>query len=172
MTYRRWGLTWATFFFSAAFDVATKWMILNVVMTPPRIIEIAPFFNLTLGFNTGVSFGMFQDVFADRPLILVAAKLFIVAGLLVWAARCEKRLDQLGFGLVAGGAMGNVIDRARHGAVTDFLDFHLFGWHWPAFNAADSAITVGVLLLLLSGLFPSKSPVHSPTEKSATQPWN
>jgi signal peptidase II len=71
----------------------------------------------------------------------------------MWLARAESHWLQIGIGLVVGGAIGNVIDRIRFGAVVDFLDFHLGGWHWPAFNIADSAITVGVLFLLTDGLF-------------------
>lgn len=139
-------------------DVATKWLIVHVVMAPPRVIEIAPFFNLTLGFNPGVSFGMFQSLFLERPLVLASINMAMVAGLLVWAMRTGRKADAVSLGLIAGGAAGNVLDRVRRGAVTDFLDFHLGGWHWPAFNMADLAITVGVALLLLESLWPIRSP--------------
>ncbi|CAM9238616.1 unnamed protein product, partial [Phaeothamnion confervicola] len=135
-------------------DVATKWLILTVVMVPPRVIEITPFFNLTLGFNPGVSFGMFRDIFLERPMVLAAIKVAIVVGLVVWAMRIEKAVEAIGLGLIAGGAAGNVVDRVRQGAVTDFLDFHIGNWHWPAFNTADVAISIGVALLLVGSLLP------------------
>lgn len=140
-----------------AVDFVTKWLILNVVMAPPRMIEIAPFFNLTLGFNTGVSFGMFRELFLDRPLVLAGIKMVIVAGLLVWAMRTPKPTDTISLGLIAGGAAGNVLDRMRQGAVTDFLDFHVGSWHWPAFNMADTMITIGVILLITGTFWPVRS---------------
>lgn len=140
-------------------DFVTKWLIVNIVMVPPHTIEIAPFFNLMLGFNTGVSFGMFQELFVDRPLLLAALMATIAAGLLVWALRTTRRIETFALGLMAGGAAGNVVDRVRHGAVTDFLDLHVGDWHWPAFNMADVMITVGVVLLITGSLWPARSTV-------------
>lgn len=136
-----------------AIDQATKWLILNVVMAPPRVIEIAPFFNLRLGFNTGVSFGMFKDFFEDWPGVLTAFKLVVASGLILWALRTTVASERVGLSLIAGGALGNALDRHREGAVTDFLDLHWAGWHWPTFNLADVAITGGAGLLILAGLF-------------------
>jgi signal peptidase II len=143
------------------FDVATKWLILNTVMVPPRTIEVMPFFNLSLGFNTGVSFGMFQDFFLERPLVLAGIKVAITVGLLVWAMRTHRTFEATALGLIAGGAAGNIIDRVHQGAVTDFLDFHVANWHWPAFNMADVAISSGVALLLAGSFFPSRSPLSA-----------
>ncbi|MCT8999877.1 signal peptidase II [Chelativorans intermedius] len=140
-----------------AVDFLTKWLILNVVMVPPRTIAIAPFFNLTLGFNTGVSFGMFRELFLDRPMVLAGIKVVIVAGLLVWAMRTPKQTETISLSLIAGGASGNVLDRMRQGAVTDFLDFHVGSWHWPAFNMADTMITIGVVLLIAGSFWPVRS---------------
>lgn len=161
---RRGILTFVSFATALAVDVATKLLITDVVMRPPRDIEVTPFFNLTLGFNTGVSFGMFSDVFAGRPLLLAGLMMAIVAALLVWALRTDDRLETFGLGLIAGGATGNVLDRVMHGAVTDFLDFHLGGWHWPAFNMADVAICVGAGLLVWSAGRPAArvSAAHDP----------
>lgn len=142
-----------------ATDFATKWLILKVVMVPPRTIEVASFFNLTLGFNTGVSFGMFRDLFLERPLLLAGIKLLIIAGLVVWAVRTERRFETVSLGLVAGGAAGNVVDRMYQGAVTDFLDFHIGDWHWPAFNMADAMITIGAVLLLATSFVVKRSAV-------------
>lgn len=140
-----------------ALDFVTKWLILNVVMVPPRIIELTPFFSLTLGFNTGVSFGILRAYFLD-PLILAGIKMVIVAGLLVWAMRTAKPLEAVSLGLIAGGAVGNAVDRMRQGAVTDFLDFHLAGWRWPTFNVADIMITIGVTLLITASFWPAERP--------------
>lgn len=154
---RRAALAGGSVVAALAADVVTKWVILNIVMVPPRTIEIAPFFNLTLGFNTGVSFGMFRELFLERPLVLAGIKLVIVAGLLIWAMRAAKRTETIGLGLVAGGALGNVLDRMRQGAVTDFLDFYVGDWHWPAFNMADGMITIGVVLLIAGSFWPARS---------------
>jgi len=145
---RRATLAGGALAFVLAADVTTKWLILNVVMVPPRTTEVTPFFNLVLGFNIGVSFGMFREIFFDLPLLLAAIKLVIVAGLLVWAARTSKPLETVSLGFIAGGALGNVLDRMRQGAVIDFLDFHLGGWHWPAFNMVDTMIVIGAVPLV------------------------
>ena len=76
----------------------------------------------------------------------------IVAGLVYWLRRVTSPLLAVAIGLIIGGAVGNVVDRIRLGAVVDFLDFHIGSWHWPAFNLADSAICVGVAAMLLDGL--------------------
>ncbi len=138
-------------------DQVSKWAILALVMQPPRIIPITPFFNLTLGFNTGVSFGIGRDFFNAYPIVLALFKVTVASGLIVWAVLTESRLERLGLSLIAGGALGNAIDRWLQGAVTDFLDAHWNGWHWPTFNMADVAITVGVALILLATVLPSKS---------------
>jgi len=130
-------------------DQATKWWILNHVMYPPRVIPVTGFFNLVLGFNTGVSFGLFGEAPA---WLLMAFILPMVAGLLVWMTRTDSRLTAIALGLVVGGAFGNLLDRLRHGAVTDFLDFYVGAYHWPAFNFADVAIVSGVALLLIESV--------------------
>ena len=130
-------------------DQATKWWILNHVMDPPQIIPVTGFFNLVLGFNTGVSFGLFGEAPA---WLLMAFILPMVAGLLVWMTRTDSRLTAIALGLVVGGAFGNLLDRLRHGAVTDFLDFYVGAYHWPAFNFADVAIVSGVGLLLIESV--------------------
>lgn len=131
-------------------DQGTKWLIVEWVMQPPRVIEVTDFFNLVLGHNTGVSFGMFGSALAERQDALIGLKLAIVAALSLLALRGESALERAGFAVVAGGALGNILDRLRLSGVTDFLDFHWNGWHWPAFNLADVAITAGVGLVLLS----------------------
>lgn len=133
-------------------DQLSKWWILDVVMNPPQRIALTPFFNIVLVYNRGVSFGMFRGAPEWMPWLLVLFAVGIAVGLGAWLMRAQDRLLGVALGLVIGGAVGNVIDRLRFGAVVDFLDFHAAGWHFPAFNVADSAITIGVGLLLLDAL--------------------
>jgi signal peptidase II len=134
-------------------DQISKWWILDVVMSPPRVIEITGFFNLVLTWNRGISFGILNADLPGTRWLLSGLAMCIVGGLVWWLARTSRPLAVAAIGLIAGGAIGNVIDRLRFGAVVDFLDFHVAGWHWPAFNVADSAITTGVVLLILDSLF-------------------
>ncbi|MDQ2104789.1 signal peptidase II [Azospirillum isscasi] len=140
-----------------AADQFTKWAALEHLLAPPRLIEVTPFLNLVLGFNTGVSFGLLENDSAYGPWLLSGAALLVIAVLVVWAARSHSRTEAASFGAIAGGALGNVADRLRQGAVTDFIDLHGFGWHWPTFNVADIGITGGVGLLLITGLWPGKA---------------
>lgn len=142
-------------------DQATKAGMISVLGTQAGYgIELAPFLNVVVVWNRGMSFGLFNAGVAPWAFVLLA--LAIAAGLAVWLWRAARLNTALALGLILGGALGNVIDRLRFGAVYDFLDFHVAGWHWPAFNLADSAITVGVVLLLLDGLFePRESPKTS-----------
>jgi signal peptidase II len=117
---------------------------------PQRVVT--PFFNLVLTWNRGMSFGLFNRDSVWNAALFSALAVVIVTVLLIWLWRTESALVAAGIGLVAGGAVGNVIDRLRLGAVTDFLDFHWSDWHFATFNLADSGITVGVALLLLDAL--------------------
>ena len=135
------------------FDQATKWWIMAMVMQPPRIIPVTPFFNLVTVWNRGISFGLFDGDSAVNVWVLPLVALAIVAALVAWLRRVQGVWLASAIGLVIGGALGNVVDRLRFGAVADFLDFHVAGYHWPAFNVADSGITVGVTMLVLDSLF-------------------
>ncbi len=140
------------------FDQLTKWWIVEIVMKPPRVIEVTPFFNLVMGWNRGISFGFFNN---DSPLnswVLPLVTLIIVCFLAVWLVRARDVLICTSLGLIIGGALGNLIDRLRYGAVADFLDIHAFGYHWPAFNVADAAITVGAGVLVWDSLFARAEP--------------
>ncbi|RDD60508.1 signal peptidase II [Ferruginivarius sediminum] len=142
-------------------DQVTKWLILAKVMDPPRIIEVTGFFNLVLVWNRGISFGLLGNSAGWQSWVLAAFGAVVAGGLLVWLHRAvQGLLPSLGIGLIVGGALGNVIDRLRFGAVVDFLDFHVGGWHWPAFNVADSAITIGVAMLVLDAI------LHDRAEKA------
>lgn len=137
-------------------DQATKWALVGYCGIAERPIEVLPFFNLVMVWNTGISFGLFQSGSAYAPYILSAVSLVIVCGLLIWLRRASGRMETIAIGLVIGGALGNTVDRLRWGAVADFFDLHVAGYHWPAFNIADSAIVVGVGLLLIDSLFRSR----------------
>ncbi len=146
-TLRRTGLLIAIAI--AGLDQLSKWWIVEVVMQPPRMMPMTPFFNLVLGHNRGVSFGLFGTDESYAPYILSAVAALIVVALLIWLWRDVTRPVAVALGMIIGGAIGNVIDRLRIGAVVDFLDFHAAGYHWPAFNVADVGITVGAGLLIL-----------------------
>ncbi len=118
-----------------------------------RAIEVTPFFNLVAVWNYGVSFGLFNTGSPGAAWVLAALALGVVGALGLWLRRAEGRAVAAALGLVIGGAIGNVIDRLRFGAVFDFLDVHARGWHWPAFNVADSAIFLGVAVLVIDALF-------------------
>ncbi len=134
-------------------DQISKWYIVNKVMDPPQLFAITSFFNLTLAWNKGISFSMFSNDSMYTPWILAGAATLIVIALLVWLYRVEYKILALGLGMILGGALGNIIDRLRFGAVIDFLEFHIAGYYWPAFNIADSAITIGVGFILLDSLW-------------------
>jgi len=135
-------------------DQASKWVILTQVMDPPRMVEVTGFFNLVLRHNSGVSFGIFGGAAAAwKPWVFGGLAVAVSTGLLYWVRLQPDRLLGLAVGLIVGGALGNALDRAHQPGVVDFLDFYVSGWHWPAFNLADSSIFLGVAILLFDGLF-------------------
>lgn len=115
-------------------------------------LEVTSFFNLVMAWNTGVSFSMFSDSGAYMPYILIAVALAITALFSFWLWREHNHINGICYALVIGGALGNVVDRARFGAVIDFLDFHAMGYHWPAFNIADMSIVAGISLLIVTSI--------------------
>lgn len=129
-----------------AADQISKAIVLRHAETLSRGVEVMPGFDLVLGRNDGVAFGLFGGA---GPWTLVALAAVIVTWLLIAMLRTKRRREAAAYGAVIGGAVGNVVDRLRHGAVTDFLDFHVAQWHWPAFNVADVAIVCGVAGILL-----------------------
>jgi len=155
-----------------ALDQVTKWLILYVVRLPERLlVELTAFLNLRMAWNTGVSFGMFPAEGLAGRLGLIAFALGVVGFLIYWLNQAANRVTIIAIGLVIGGALGNVLDRVIYGAVVDFVDFHLFGYHFYTFNVADTAITLGVILLIIEAIFLSSSPAsHSRGEngKSAS----
>jgi signal peptidase II len=137
-------------------DQFTKWLALTS-LDPYQFREVAPFFNLVLVWNRGVSFGMLNTLGDHGPWLLTLLAGGIGAFLIVWLLRETRPVTRLALWLVLAGAVGNAIDRVRFGAVVDFLDFHAFGYHWPAFNVADSAIVIGAGLILLDSLVLSQT---------------
>ena len=136
-------------------DQAAKWIVtvpLSLETKPYGQIELLPFFNLTWAQNYGISLSMFSDQSPTTRWVLVAVTGIVALAVAVWMTREKAKGDVIALALILGGALGNVIDRLLYGHVIDFLDFHLGGWHFPAFNLADSAITVGAVLLIYDEL--------------------
>lgn len=154
-------------------DQITKWLVLEWIIRPhlsgrensslglfewfsnsERLlfarIEVTSFFNFVMVWNEGISFGMFKNGMTEFLIVATTGISLLFAA---WLTRATGWVQACALGLVIGGAMGNVIDRLHFGAVADFLDFHAFGWHYPAFNLADSCITIGIALLVFDGLF-------------------
>jgi signal peptidase II len=132
-------------------DQIVKWIVLRV-FSPGEQRVVTDFLNLVLVFNKGAAFSLFAQAPGwQTPLLSAFAVLAsIVVGYFIVRTPAQK-LFCLGLALILGGAVGNVIDRLRFGHVVDFVDLHAFGWHWPAFNVADSAISVGAVILILEG---------------------
>ncbi|PZU85469.1 MAG: signal peptidase II [Shinella sp.] len=145
---------------AVAIDQIVKLLMLRLVMSPPQTIEVTPFFNLVLVFNYGVSFGMFADYVSQAPQIFAALKLMLVIGIMIWATRVPRYHERLALGSIAGGALGNIVDRFFNGAVTDYLDFHIAGFHWPAFNLADVFIVLGAFSIIVGSFFAAESKPH------------
>ena len=124
-------------------------------------VAVMPFFNLMLSYNTGAAFSFLSDAGGWQRWFFVALAVVAVSIIYVWLRRLPPTQMWLAaaLSLVLGGAVGNVVDRVLYGYVIDFIDVYYQQWHWPTFNVADSAITIGVIILLLDGLFGrTKSP--------------
>ena len=121
-----------------------------------EIIYVLPVFNIALLHNTGAAFSVLAGAAGWIRWFFIALALGIVVAIAIWLIRASaaaSRWMTVGLALVAGGALGNAMDRLTHGYVVDFLQFHYQGWFFPAFNVADSAITVGAALLIIDGMF-------------------
>ena len=134
-------------------DQTSKWWIFEKIMQPPRIININEYFNLVLTWNNGISFGLFNNDNEINALIISLIATVIIIFLIRLLSKSKTKKLSIGLGMIIGGAIGNVIDRSIHGAVMDFLDIYINVYHWPAFNVADSGITVGALILVFDSLF-------------------
>ncbi len=144
----------AAFVFAAgvfSLDLATKTLIRAWVSPWDTHVVIPGFLNIVRAENRGIAFGLFSDGGGEwRSLVLIAVSAAVLAFVasLLWQPGPQRSAVRVALALVLGGASGNLYDRVVHGAVTDFIDVHLGRYHWPAFNVADSAITIGALLLL------------------------
>ncbi len=141
-------------------DQLTKLWIMASFQLYEHYVIIPDFFNLVYITNTGAAFGFLagdQTTWRQVFFVTVAIIALIVITIMYRHVRDRGKLFVTSLGLIAGGAIGNLIDRVRFGAVVDFLDFYIKSYHWPAFNIADSAISVGVGLFLLASVFDSDS---------------
>ena len=120
-----------------------------------EVHAVTGFFNLVLTYNKGAAFSFLANAAGwQRGFFITIALIAIVVIGMLLARRAADTLFSAALSLILGGAIGNVLDRIVLGHVVDFLDFHLAGWHWPAFNLADSAITVGAVLLIADSVRP------------------
>lgn len=120
------------------------------VVPVPHMLHVTNFFNIVFSWNPGTSFSLFRAMGEAAPMVIILATGFITGFILYYLVRRAKRYEIVPLSLIAGGAIGNLIDRVRFGAVVDFLDFHINAWHWPAFNVADICICLGVGLYFLN----------------------
>jgi signal peptidase II len=151
-----------------AVDQASKWWILEVIHLPEvGQIVVLPVLNLTMVWNRGVTFGLLNGFGEWSYLLLAGVALAVVVALGVWLRRAESPLVAIAIGTVTGGAVSNVIDRLRFGAVVDFIHAHVGGWSWYVFNLADAAIVCGVAVLVLDSLLPRARKTRAPEDASA-----
>jgi len=128
-------------------------------LTLYRPVELTSWLNMTLAHNYGAAFSFLSDAGGWQRWLFTGLASVVTLVLIVWLLRlpAKEKLTGAALGLIIGGAVGNLVDRINHGYVVDFIDVYYREWHWPAFNLADSAITCGVVLLLIDGLFLSVS---------------
>src|SRR6266849_10241842 len=143
---------------AAAVDQAVKlWLLYGFGLTGRGRVPVTSFLDLVLAWNTGISYGLFQQADPLWQWVLLGLKAGAVALLLIWLARTPSRIVGVALGLIVGGAIGNAIDRAVHGAVMDFVLFHIttptWTFEWYVFNIADAAIVAGVIGLVCESLF-------------------
>ena len=167
-------------------DQYTKWLVIEAILRPEgptggnfinwvmtqkqieifsserenfKTIGITPFLNLVMVWNHGISFGIMNIPSPNISLALVAVSLMISFLMILWLALTDRKVIAFPLSLIVGGALANVIDRIRCGAVIDFIDVHCKGYHWPAFNVADSCIVVGAVILMFVTLFGEKDKI-------------
>lgn len=147
-----WGLVMLFLIF--LLDQISKYCILNIVNLPQKgSIPVIPFFNFTMVWNRAITFGMLGQFGSWGSVIFSVSAFVIAASLFIWMIRARKIWVIMSLGAIVGGALGNILDRLRFGAVVDFIHFHVAGWSWYVFNVADSAIVCGVIILLMDAFF-------------------
>ena len=161
---KRTGLILSVIFSVLVLDIATKGILLymitggyplygaawELVSVPWLMFHVTDFFNLVFTWNPGTSFSLFRALGESAPLVLILFTGCVIGFLLHYLFCRARSYERFPLALIVGGTLGNLLDRVRFGAVIDFLDFHIGGWHWPAFNVADICIVVGVGLYLLN----------------------
>ncbi len=146
-----------------ALDQLTKWCVMRTFELHESVSVVEGVFNLTYVRNSGAAFGMFAGLPATVrvPLfVVVSIGALVMLVVLLRGLRPEQRVLRVALAAVLGGAVGNVIDRIRYGEVVDFLDVYWRQYHWPAFNVADSCITVGVVVMLVTSVLPRSAPAQ------------
>ena len=136
-----------------AFDQFSKYVAL-LKLSDGWVQQVLPCLNFTLAFNKGVAFSIFYRAGSDAPwflIVMTATLSLVILGMLLRTPKTQGH-QQVALALIFSGAVSNLFDRIYHGAVVDFIDVHAFGWHWPAFNVADSAISIGAVLLIIDSL--------------------
>jgi signal peptidase II len=161
-------LTWLGVAVAAAVfaaDQASKaWVLYGLDLSHRGAVALLPVLDLVLVWNRGITFGLLNDAGTWNALLLGGAALAIVAALYRWLRRAERVLVAVALGAIAGGAIGNVLDRVRFGAVVDFIHAHAWGWSWYVFNVADAAIVCGVAALVFDSLFPARRAAVPPDQ--------
>ena len=149
-------LTWlglAAAAIAALADQATKlWLIEGFHLGARRVVPLAPVLDLRLIWNSGISYGLFQQESPEWQWVLLGVKVLAVVLLWLWLSHARTRWSAVSLGLIISGAIGNGIDRVAYGAVADFLHFHVGDFSWYVFNVADAAIVVGVAGLLVEAV--------------------
>ena len=132
-------------------DQATKWLA-EALLVPFQPVPLMPLLNLTLMYNEGAAFSFLANAGGWQRWLFAGFALVMTTVLAIWLLRLEKgdRVTAVTLSLIIGGAIGNLIDRVQTGRVVDFIDFYVGTWHWPAFNVADSAISIGIVFLLIT----------------------
>ena len=134
-------------------DQATKWLA-EALLVPFQPVPLMPLLNLTLMYNEGAAFSFLANAGGWQRWLFAGFALVMTTVLAIWLLRLEKgdRVTAVTLSLIIGGAIGNLIDRVQTGRVVDFIDFYVGTWHWPAFNVADSAISIGIVFLLITSI--------------------
>lgn len=160
-----WRWLWLSALVIALDQLSKQWI--ERLFVPFEIYPVTGFFNLTLVYNTGAAFSFLADAGGWQRWFFMILGVGVSAYLAYWLTtlRRDQRVLPLAIALLIGGALGNVIDRYLHGHVIDFLDFYLGTWHWPTFNLADSAITLGVVLFIYDSLFSNSDTDSRAAEK-------
>jgi len=140
-------------------DQLSKYFVFRFVAEHGAPLKVTDFFNIVAAFNKGVSFSMFDNGGDWGRIVLILFALGVVVFLSLWMKDEKSGFVRICLAMIIGGALGNVVDRLRLGAVYDFLDFHVGAHHWPAFNVADSFICIGAFLIVCHALFLNKKNV-------------